>query len=56
MSGLCDLHDYPADQWIAIATAVRDSLSMPAVAASQPSLPPPGHAAAGSTLSKEILA
>ena len=30
MSGLCDLHDYPADQWVAIATAVRDSVSMPA--------------------------
>ena len=30
MSGLCDLHDFPADQWVAIATSVRDSVSMPA--------------------------
>lgn len=56
MSGLSDLHDYPADQWIAIATAVRDSVSMPAVAASQPSLPPPGHAAAGALSSMEQIA
>lgn len=30
MSGLSDLADFPADQWVAIATSVRDSLSMPA--------------------------
>ncbi|KAF1008958.1 MAG: hypothetical protein GAK28_00590 [Luteibacter sp.] len=47
MSGLCDLHDYPEHERIAIAIAVRDSL-MPAPA---PVLPlvafPPEHAGAG---------
>jgi len=50
MSGLSDLCDFPADQWIAIATAVRDSVSTPAAAADLSPSPTPGHAAAGNSL------
>lgn len=49
MSGLSDLCDFPADQWIAIATAVRDSVSMPAAAADLPPQLTPGRAAAGTS-------
>lgn len=49
MSGLSDLCDFPVDQWVAIATAVRDSVSTPAAATDLPPSLTPGHAAAGTS-------
>lgn len=48
MSGLCDLHDYPEHERVAVAIAVRDSLLMPATAPARPLVTHPlEHAVAG---------